>query len=317
MRGSAGRLLSSLLASKESPVAYPTDIDSIPDPTPTNRRNAPSLANGQVAQNSAIEAIQNYVGVQNSAVSGTVTKTANDALAATVGNGTLYIAGQPYADTAAVPTPRLNDTFLVQSTGVMSRYNGTSWVAAGSLPLGSAYVWASSSGAINTAANFAYKGAQFTPTANLSLVGLQVYVNANLPVTSIVSGALITVSAGAIATITNTATTFVTPGGGAWAGVQSFQLYFASPITLVGGTTYGLIAGYNTTAGGVVSTTSFPVLVAPVQEWNTRTPRPGTVTNTVLHIASNVPVVGTAVSTATNQGAFGTGTYSVAPIISP
>lgn len=55
-------------------MAYPTTIDSIPDPTPTNRRNAPSLANGQVAQNTAIEATQTYLGVSGApADSNTIT----------------------------------------------------------------------------------------------------------------------------------------------------------------------------------------------------------------------------------------------------
>lgn len=288
-------------------MAYPATIDSFPDPAPDDPRNAPSLAGGQVLQNTALEAIETYVGVTGSTDAASLTYRITNT------SGMLFGSGVP-----AGGTGENGNLYTNTATGIIYRKAAGSWSAIYTPAAGGGtYVWASPSAAANTAASFAYKGTQFTPSSNLNLVGLQVYMNANLPVSSIVSGALITVSAGTIATITNTSTTFVTPAGGAWAGSERFHLYFASPITLIGGTTYGLVAGYNTTAGGVSATTSFPVFAAPAQEWNTLSPQPGTVSTTVLHIASNAPVVSTAVSTATNQGAFGTGTYAVAPIIAP
>jgi hypothetical protein len=49
-------------------MAFPTSLDSLTDPAATDKRNNPSLAEGQTLQNNAIEAVEAKVGIDSSAV---------------------------------------------------------------------------------------------------------------------------------------------------------------------------------------------------------------------------------------------------------
>lgn len=49
-------------------MSFPTSLDSLTDPAATDKRNNPSLAEGQTLQNAAIEAVEAKVGVDSSAV---------------------------------------------------------------------------------------------------------------------------------------------------------------------------------------------------------------------------------------------------------
>ena len=106
---------------------YPTSIDSIPDPVPTNRRNSPSLANGQVSQNDAIEAIQTYVGTLNSADSSSLTYRITNA------SGWLFASGVPAGGTGAN-----GNIYLDTATGIIYRKAAGSWSAIYTPPVVSA-----------------------------------------------------------------------------------------------------------------------------------------------------------------------------------
>ena len=99
-------------------MAYPSTIDAFPDPLPDDPRNAPSLAGGQVLQNSAIEAIETYVGVSGSAVPGTVTNNITNT------SGWLFASGVPAGGTGSN-----GNLYTDTATGIIYRKTAGSWAA--------------------------------------------------------------------------------------------------------------------------------------------------------------------------------------------
>lgn len=175
--------------------------------------------------------------------------------------------------------------------------------------LGMPLVWFTATGATRTSRNFARKGVIYTPSANQSLLGLRVFINTPGASTTM-KGAVITVTGGLVATITETAQ-YV---NGATSGAVIVDVLFASPVSLTSGTAYGLVFGYDTSGGSVTGTTDFPLFITPRAPWQSMVPRAGTVSADVYHIATLTPTVGTSVTTGTNDQASGASTYNIAPI---
>jgi hypothetical protein len=162
-----------------------------------------------------------------------------------------------------------------------------------------------------TSYNFAWKGVQFTPTTDLEVYGLTAWYT---PVTSsVIRAGIITVSGGTVATITKTTETYTSPD----ASSARVDLLFVTPVPLVSGTTYGLIAGYATTAGGVYATTNFAPVTTPIAAWQGLLARLGTISSTAYHIASLDPVVTTAVTSQAAAQSSGNNMYNIALIYRP
>ncbi len=166
--------------------------------------------------------------------------------------------------------------------------------------------------AVRTSRSFGWKGCIYTPSYNQSLWGIQVAMQA--PAASqTFQAAVITVSAGAVATITKTdVLTFpaTTPGGS-----PLVHFKFASPVAVTSGTAYGLVFGYSSTAGSATSTSDLTVFTTQIAVWEMAIPRAGTLSSSVYHIATTNPAVATSVTTAANDQGSGGLTYSVAPIL--
>ncbi|MDP9144330.1 MAG: hypothetical protein M3N43_06485 [Actinomycetota bacterium] len=166
---------------------------------------------------------------------------------------------------------------------------------------------------VRTSRSFAYKGPIYTPSFDQTIIGFRTILQSPA-VSSTVKAALVTVTAGSIATIVNSADT-LTVHASAPASSPIVDLLFASPQTLTAGTVYGLLVGYSSTAGGVGTTTDFPVFTIVIASQQLVVPRPGTFSSSVYHVASNGPIVSTAVTTATNDQSSGACTYAVLPIM--
>lgn len=248
-------------------MAYPTTIDSFPDPAPTSKRNAPSLANGQVLQNDAIKAIQTFVG-PTGAVAGPTT-----------------IVGRVKTLESAIPT------------GVSA-----------------AQAWYPIAPATRTSRSFAWKGNIFTPSFNMTVYGIRIFCSGGgLVAANTVKAGIITVSAGAIASITTSSDTYTAPTNvGVAAPMIDFLL--TVPVALTAGTPYGLVSGYSSTGGAATSTSDFPIYITPRTGWESVFPRCGTFSTSTYHIASLTPGVATAVTTSTLDQQGGDYTYLVAPI---
>lgn len=134
----------------------------------------------------------------------------------------------------------------------------------------------------------AYAGRLFTPSANMSLSRLITF--ANLSQLTNYGAAVITISGGNVATITNSNVVATPNMGGSFVG--TWTLDFASPVALTSGTQYGLIIGNR--SGGVPA----PVLQPYQTNYANET---GTWGANITLLASN-PIVGSPVVTAAVGG---------------
>lgn len=157
-------------------------------------------------------------------------------------------------------------------------------------------VWKTSlligAGAISTC----WKGITFQPTNTITVQGMTA-VFAGLTASSTIAGAVATVSAGAIATITTT-NTYTYPAAVS-SNPHEVYLPFASPLTMTGGTTYTMFIGYNSNAGGVTTTTG-PLLYSTIASpYSGMYEAPaGTLTPTTISTMTTfTPAVSTAVGT--------------------
>ncbi len=165
--------------------------------------------------------------------------------------------------------------------------------------------------AVRTSRSFGWKGCIYTPAFNQTLWGLQVACQAPA-VSTTVQAAIITVSGGTVATITKTDVLTFPPTSVGGSPLVHFK--FASPVSITSGTVYGLMFGYESTAGGATSTTDLPLFTTSTAVWEKAIPRAGTLSSSVYHIATTNPAVSTAVTTAAADQGSGALTYSVAPI---
>lgn len=178
------------------------------------------------------------------------------------------------------------------------------------------FAWEPPAGA-RTSRSFAWKGSIFTPSVNMTLLGVRKVATANgdASIDDTVgrtwNGAVITVSAGAIATITKGVTSYTSSSS--IVRINN-DFIFASPVALIAGVAYGLLIGYDSSGGGATTTTDLPVGIARRTAWQSLYPALGSFSTSVYHIASLNPVVTTAVTTATNDQESGASTYAVAPI---
>lgn len=134
----------------------------------------------------------------------------------------------------------------------------------------------------------AYAGRLFTPSANMSLTKLITF--ANLSQLANYGAAVITISGGNVATISNSNVVATPNMGGSFVG--TWTLDFASPVALTSGTQYGLIIGNR--SGGTPS----PALQPYQTNYANET---GTWGANITLIASN-PIVGSPVVTAAVAG---------------
>ncbi len=152
--------------------------------------------------------------------------------------------------------------------------------------------WASEVVSTPAAVAFAWKGNTFAPTNTITVYGITYVANA-LPSSAVVQGAITTHGA----TVSTISLTSAFTNGTTFSGnAGSLYLEFASPVTLTGGTTYGIWAGYNAGAG-VTATTSLPIWATPgtmfSKHWFAP---PGTLTvPSTLSMNTLAPVVGTTV----------------------
>lgn len=149
----------------------------------------------------------------------------------------------------------------------------------------------------SSASSNATKGMKFVPDRDINLYGL--YMVGETISSATYRGSVITVSGGTVATITNTNSVSPAVGSATSPDITMLPLEFASPVTLISGTTYYLCITNTAAASG---TTSVSVALADSNLQN-YPDLPGAVDNTSVVLASNNPIVGTTatVSTATTR----------------
>ncbi len=133
----------------------------------------------------------------------------------------------------------------------------------------------------------AFKGCTFTPSASMTLRGL--YYCGPLINGGTYKGAVVTVSAGAIATITSTVSIVA---GAAEVGASAVsRLAFTTPVPLLSGVTYGLIVGRTDSTDTFILPIMGMVATACASD-----PAVPAVFGDSLTVAENDPIVGTAVT---------------------